>query len=141
MRFKFLKFVTVGLLTLVMLSPELVVISAVWEQHMQLVQTQQLACAINQSSVSHLPLVPQESTDLVQNSTHFKLFEVKFFQQLLTAAEKYRVFKILQWICFLFPISLGILIFLYDRYLVYRATVLKKRVAMLERLWRQNIEQ
>jgi prepilin-type N-terminal cleavage/methylation domain-containing protein len=35
----------------------------------------------------------------------------------------------------------GIGIIAYDRYLVYRAAVLKEHIAILERMWQQSIEQ
>lgn len=145
MRLQLLKFLTVGLLTLIVLSPELVVLSVVWEQHMQLVEIQHLACEVNEihagsQNTSTLPL-ELAGKNFAQDSAGIKIFDIKFPHTLLTSAQLYKVVDFLKWFFLLFPICLGIFFFLYDRYLVYRAEIFQQQVEMLERLWHESIEQ
>lgn len=134
MRFKLLKFLTFCLVTLVVLSPEIVVFSEVWQRHIELVQTQHLVCEVNQSSTSKVVLsLEQKTTDLEQDRTNF-------VKQNLTT-EQYKIVKTLEWFFLLFPICIGILIILYERYLVYRAVIFQQKIEMLERLWQQSTEQ
>lgn len=141
MKFKLVQFLTVCLVTVLVLSPELVVFSMVWERHMELVQTKSLACELNQSHTSEVGLTPtQEDKKLEQDRFNLQLSATSFVKQSLTNTKQYTIVKILQWFFLLFPIFLGTLVFFYDRYLVYRAAVFQQQVEMLERLW-QGIEQ
>ncbi|MCX7593040.1 MAG: hypothetical protein N2235_04625 [Fischerella sp.] len=145
MRLQLLKFLTAGLLTLIVLSPELVVLSVVWEQHMQLVEIQHLAREINQihadsQNTSKFPL-ELAAKKSVRDSDSIKIFGIKIPHSLLTSAQLYKVVDFWKWFFLLLPICLGIFFFLYDRYLVYRATIFQQQVEMLERLWHENIEQ
>ncbi len=151
MRLQFLKFLTIFLLTLTVLSPELAVLSIVWEQHMQLVETQHLVCEVNPSHTGESNIISIQETNTLflqlkctkyaQETADIKIFDVKFLQKLLTHAQVYKVVDFLKWFFVFFPIFLGILAFLYDRYIVYRATVFQQKIDMLERLWQESIEQ
>lgn len=138
MKFKLVQFLTVCLVTVLVLSPELVVFSMVWERHMELVQTKSLACQLNQSHTSEIGLTStQDKSEQDRSNVHFA---TNFVKQSLAKTEQYKIVKILRWFFLLFPIFLGTLVFLYDRYLIYRAAVFQQQVEMLERLW-QGIEQ
>ncbi|MBW4498421.1 MAG: hypothetical protein KME57_02225 [Scytonema hyalinum WJT4-NPBG1] len=138
MKFKLVQFLTVCLVTVLVLSPELVVFSMVWERHMELVQTKSLACQLNQSHTSEIGLTgTQDKSEQDRSNVHFA---TNFVKQSLANTEQYKIVKILRWFFLLFPIFLGTLVFLYDRYLIYRAAVFQQQVEMLERLW-QGIEQ
>ncbi|RUR75123.1 hypothetical protein ACF3DV_32570 [Chlorogloeopsis fritschii PCC 9212] len=147
MKLKFLKFLTVSLLTLIVLSPELVVLSVVWEQHMQLVETQNFMCEFNSRAASSQntskTAFQQECQKYAQDLVSIKIFDAKLFNSQLSLIQlyKYKIVDFLKWFFLLFPICLGILIFLYDRYLVYRATVFQRQVDILEKLWHESIEQ
>jgi hypothetical protein len=87
-------------------------------------------------------LVPQQKIINTQPSlVKVKLSDNNFLHQLKIAARKYKLAIILQWIFLVTPICTGIGIIAYDRYLVYRAAVLKEHIAILERMWQQSIEQ
>ncbi|BDI16877.1 hypothetical protein ANSO36C_26790 [Nostoc cf. commune SO-36] len=140
MKAKVLNLLTVCVITLTMLSPGLVVFGIIWERHLDLVKSQNLAYEVNkttknaptlasQTEVTHSPQTSIQSSD--RNVVH----------QMLTVAEKYKFATILQWFFLLTPICVGFGILFYDRYLVHRAAVLKEQVEMLERLWQQSIEQ
>ncbi|WP_017315149.1 hypothetical protein [Mastigocladopsis repens] len=134
MKSKLVQLLTVCLVTVLVLSPELVVFSIVWERHMEVVQTKSLACQASQNWTS------EEGKKSYQNRSDGQFSATNFVNQPLTNTKPYKIVKILQWFFVLFPIFLGILVFLYDKYLIYRATVFQQQVEMLERLW-QSIEQ
>ncbi|NMG06913.1 hypothetical protein [Brasilonema sp. UFV-L1] len=141
MKLKLVQLLTVCTVTLVVLSPEIVVFSMVWERHMEQVQTKGLACEVNQSHTNQAALVLQEGIKSDQGKSHVESSLSNFVKQSLNNTKPDKVVKILQWFFLLFPVLLGILIFLYDRYLIYRAAVFEQQVEMLERLWQEGIEQ
>jgi hypothetical protein len=145
MKLKVLNVLTVGVITLAVLTPGIIVFNVVWGQHLELVKTQNLSCQVtninkDSESLSFLSL-PQQSINSLQFPTNSKLSPHNFFVQLHIIVEKYKIFTILQWIVLSTPICIGLGIIAYDRYLVYRAAVFKAQVEMLERLWEQSIEQ
>ncbi|MBG1259540.1 hypothetical protein [Nostoc commune] len=140
MKAKLLNLLTVCVVTLVVLSPGVVVFGIVWERHLELVKSQNLACEINKTSRNAPTLAPQtEGTHSPQTS--IQSFDRNVIHQMLTVAEQYKFATILQWFFLLTPICVGLGILFYDRYLVHRAAVLKEQVEMLERLWQHSIEQ
>jgi hypothetical protein len=137
MKAKLLNVLTVCVVTLIVLSPELVVFGVVWERHIDLVESQSLTCKLNKSST----LTPQlNGTYSSQSQASIQSSNRNVVNQMLTVAEQYKLATILQWFFVLTPICVGLGIIFYDRYLFYRAAVLKEQVEMLERLWQQSIE-
>lgn len=128
-------------MTLVVLSPELVVFSIIWEKHLELGQTEALVCDYQQSLTTQagLPNLPSSSNSYPDNFKS-KLFNTNFIQQPLISKQKFKMIKILQFFFLLFPILIGVFVLLYDRYLVYRAVNFQQQVEMLERVWQQSIE-
>ena len=142
MKVKLLNVLTVCLVTLAVLSPGVVVFSIVWGRHTELVKTQDLACVVNKNNSDNARLSTQTKTlNSSPNQPNTKLSDCNVVNQILTATEQYRLATLLQWLILLTPICIGLGILVYDRYLVYRAAVLKEQIAMLERLWQQSIEQ
>ena len=136
MKAKLLNVLTVCVVTLAVLSPEIVVFGIVWERHLELVKSQNLAYEVNNTTID----APQtEGTHSPQ--TNIQSSDRNVVHQMLTVAEQYKFGTILQWFFLLTPICIGLGILFYDRYLVHRAAVLKEQVEMLERLWQQSIEQ
>lgn len=133
MKYKLIKLLTVCLVTGAVLSPELLVFGLVWKQHQKLVQTQN-ACSLSSTEIVQ---GKQEDTSYL-NKASIREFDIHVDRLL---PQQYQVFNILRWVLLLFPIFVGISIFLYDRYLVYRAAVFQQHVEMLEKLWQQSIEQ
>ncbi|MCF2146084.1 hypothetical protein IQ276_006395 [Desmonostoc muscorum LEGE 12446] len=139
MKAKFLNVLTVCVVTLAVLSPGLVVFGIIWERHLELLESQNLACEVNKTDAA-IAVIPQtENTPLSQ--TNIQISEQNVVNQMLNLAEQYKFGTILQWFFLLTPICVGLGIIFYDRYLVYRAAVLREQVEMLERLWQQSIEQ
>ncbi|MEH2331970.1 hypothetical protein [Nostoc sp.] len=140
MKAKLLNVLTVCVVTLAVLSPELVVFGIVWERHLELIKSQNLACEVKNTTTDAPALAPHtEGTHSPQ--TNIQSSDRNVIHQMLTVAEQYKFATILQWFFLLTPICVGLGILFYDRYLVHRAAVLKEQVEMLERLWQQSIEQ
>ncbi|MCC5665650.1 hypothetical protein LC653_17415 [Nostoc sp. CHAB 5784] len=140
MKAKLLNLLTVCVVTLVVLSPGVVVFGIVWERHLELVKSHNLACEVNKTSRDAPILAPRtEGTHSPQTSIQSS--DRNVIHQMLTVAEQYKFATILQWFFLLTPICVGLGILFYDRYLVHRAAVLKEQVEMLERLWQHSIEQ
>ncbi|MDF5708811.1 MAG: hypothetical protein PUP90_14395 [Nostoc sp. S4] len=139
MKVKLLNLLTVCIVTLAVLSPGLVVFGIIWERHLELLESQNLACQVSKTSGA-IAVTPQtESTPLSQTSIQSS--DQNVVNQMVTIAEQYKFGTILQWFFLLTPICIGLGIIFYDRYLVYRAAIFKEQVEMLERLWQQSIEQ
>ncbi|AFY30667.1 hypothetical protein [Calothrix sp. PCC 7507] len=143
MKVKLLNILTVCIVTLCFLSPAILVFSVVWGRHIELVKTQSLACGVSEICLEDDTLslqyegmnTSQAPEADIENSLH------TLDHQKLTVVEQYQLAIILQWFFLLIPIFFGVGIIVYDRYLVYRAAVFQEQVEMLERLWRQSIEQ
>ncbi|AHJ30431.1 hypothetical protein PN465_14495 [Nodularia spumigena CS-584] len=141
MKVKLLNVLTVCFVTLVVLSPGLVVFSIVWGRHIEFVKMQNLSCEIHKNLPENSALFSQTSgTSLSQYETNNEISDRNLVNRLLIAAEQYRLASILQWFVLITPIFVGLGIIVYDRYLVYRAAILREKVEMLERLWQQSIE-
>jgi hypothetical protein len=142
MKVKLLNVLTVSLVTLALISPGIVVFFIVWGQHIEFVKTQNLSCELSKINMASPQSVPQAKIINTQPSlVKVKLSDNNFLHQLKIAAKKYKLVTILQWLFLVTPICIGVGIIAYDRYLVYRAAVLKEHIAMLERMWQQSIEQ
>ena len=137
MKFKLIKLIVVCLVTLAVLSPVLAVLSVVWERHMDLLETQDLAWGFNNLSAAH----PKHEVANFSQVTVEKLPDASLIKQLLVKSEKYTIAHLAQWFFLFVPIGIAVIILMYDRYLIYRAAVFRQQVEMLERLWHQSIEQ
>ncbi|WP_414566554.1 MULTISPECIES: hypothetical protein [unclassified Anabaena] len=141
MKLKLLNVLTVCLITLVVFSPGLVVFSIVWGRHVEFVRMQSLACNLNKKTTGDTDFVsPTTGKDLSQCQTNITISDRNVVNPISAAAEQYKLVTILQWFVLITPIFVGLGIIVYDRYLVYRAAILKEQVEMLERLWQQSIE-
>ncbi|GAB1539162.1 hypothetical protein NUACC21_18270 [Scytonema sp. NUACC21] len=141
MKSRIVRVFTVFLVTLIVLSPEIVVFGMIWEEHIDLVQTRALGCEAEQNYESKAKLVPmQKSRNSYSDKSQFQLFDTKFTKSSLNPIEKYRIVRIIQFFFLFFPILVGVFVILYDRYLIYRTAIFQQQVEMLERVWQQNIE-
>lgn len=140
MKGKVVSILTVGLVTLAVLSPEIVVFGIIWQRHLELEKIPNAADTFTKLDVD----IPNTSTYLkLSESNSFldsietkqELNAVSFLQELSALLDKYNFFLILQRLLLMIPIGISIMIFLYDRYLVHRATVYKQQVEMLEKMW------
>jgi hypothetical protein len=142
MKAKLLNVLTVCLITLMVVSPALVVLKIVWEKHIELVKTQNLTCELPNIGKVNQALYPPAAISKAsphQSSVNFS--DRHAVNQPLNVDFVYKLALILQWFILLIPICIGLGILVYDRYLAYRAAVFREQVEMLERLWQQSIEQ
>jgi hypothetical protein len=58
--------------------------------------------------------------------------------QVLTSTQQEWISNLLIGMAYLLPVGLGLGIFMYDRYMRYRATLLQHHIETLERIWQQN---
>jgi hypothetical protein len=149
MKVKVLNFIAVGLFTLLVISPGIVVFNIVWEKHLEFINMQNLVCDIHNNYTGNSEItLPETSTKLSQHQTNNQMSDSKALLQadrnlvnrLLVITQQYRLASILQWFVLITPIFVGLGIIIYDRYLAYRAAILKEQVEILEKLWQQSIE-
>ncbi|MEB3149536.1 MAG: hypothetical protein VKL60_10975 [Sphaerospermopsis sp.] len=142
MKLKIFNVLTVGLVTLAVLSPGIIVFNLIWGRHLELVKTQNLSCELTKINPGYASFsFSNQSVNTLESLTQKKIPANNFFLQLQMIVEQYKIVTILQWLVLATPICIGLGIIAYDRYLVYRAAVFKAQVEMLERLWQQSIEQ
>ncbi|TAE56460.1 MAG: hypothetical protein EAZ87_18365 [Nostocales cyanobacterium] len=142
MKLKILNILTVSMVTLAVLAPGIIVFNLVWQRHIELVKTQNLSCQItNINQDSEFLSLQQQSINIPQSPVKNKLSPHNFYAQLKTIVKQYKILTICKWLVLSIPILIGFAVIAYDRYLIYRAAVFKAQVEMLERLWKQSIEQ
>lgn len=141
MKVKLLNVLTVCLVSLVVISPGILVFSIVWGRHIEFVKMQNLSCEIHKiPPVNSVSITPEAGRSLSPHQKNEEIFDRNLVNRFLIAAEEHKLVSILQWFVLITPIFVGLGIIIYDRYLVYRAAILKEQVEMLEKLWQQSIE-
>lgn len=138
MKSKLVNLFTVCLITLAVIFPSLTVFGLVWEQHLKFVETQQ-----NFSTSSQ---IQSECSASLQINSSINSDSNLYLNQDQTDINLSHRFKINQihhlwrWLFLFVPFCIIVAIFLYDRYLVFRAHNFQQQVEMLEKLWQQSLE-
>jgi hypothetical protein len=114
------------------------VFGLVWEKHLEFVQTQQNISHYNQT-INNECSAPLLQTNSLINNDYSKQY-INSNQTKLNSSDKYQIRKLWRWIFLVVPFCIGTAIYLYDRYLVYRASLHQQQVEMLEKLWQQSLE-
>jgi hypothetical protein len=141
MKVKLLNVLTVCLVSLVVISPGILVFSIVWGRHIEFVKMQNSSCELHQiPAFDSVSITPEAGRSLSPHQKNEEIFDRNLVNRFLIAAEEHKLVSILQWFVLITPIFVGLGIIIYDRYLVYRAAILKEQVEMLEKLWQQSIE-
>ncbi len=135
MKDKILNFLTVSLVTLLIISPGLIVFTVVWERHLELVSAQNYLSSSHKGNIGFQNLGSNFAGIKSQ-----RIADTKFWEQRVILEGQYRTTKILLWLLLFAPISLGVGIFSYEKYLIHRQKVLEKQIHMLERMWQLTIE-
>lgn len=138
MNLKIVNFFTVFLITLIVLSPSLILFSIVWEKHLEFVQAQQNISTYHTSITSECSALSLEINSL-RNSDYLNL-SLNSIKTNLKVSDKYQIIHLWRWIFLVLPFCIILIIVLYDRYLVYRANIFQQQVEMLEKIWRQSVE-
>lgn len=106
MRLQISKFLIVSLLTLIVLSPELVVLSVVWEQHMQLVEIQHRSCKVEETQAGVFSIIGNRNQvsaqNFAQDAATIKFLDANFLHILLTPTQLYKVVDHLKWFFYYF---------------------------------------
>ncbi len=146
MKGKVINVLTVCLVTLAVLSPEIVVFGVIWQRHLELEKIQ-VANTFNEFDNFNFLENPSIYLEKTYTTSFLDSIEAKqeldimsFVQELSALLDKYNFFVILQRLLLLIPIGIAISIFIYDRYLIYRAAIYKQQVQMLEKMWHNNVE-
>ncbi len=146
MKGKVINVLTVCLVTLAVLSPELVVFGVIWQRHLELEKIQ-IANKFDESDNLNTRQNTSINLEATDTTSFLDLIEAKqeldvmsFIEELSTLLNKYNFFVILQRLLLLIPIGIALSIFIYDRYLIYRAAIYKQQVEMLEKMWHYNVE-
>lgn len=136
MKFKVFKVLTVCLVTLGVLAPALATFGIILKQNISTPDVLPLVYELknssqgyNNSTLTQETIWSQKETESLESCT------ASLPRQLLPTAQE----DPLKFIFFILPLGICLGIFLYDRYYVYRTTVLKEQVEMLERLWQQSV--
>jgi hypothetical protein len=122
MKIKLQKVFIVCLVTLAVFSPTLMVFSIIWRRHLELI---------------NIPESIPENLSFENHQQHQVTDELSTAIRDLFSQPNILIF--IQWLLFAVPISLGVMLFLHERYLIHRATTHQKNVDMLERLYQQSI--
>ncbi|AFZ02841.1 hypothetical protein [Calothrix sp. PCC 6303] len=122
MKIKLQKIFIVCLVVIAVFSPGLMVFNIIWQRHLELIQSQITTQHLNLSSYQNYHAPDDSSTSIIDlfQQPHLAIF--------------------IQWLFVGVPVSIGVILFLYDRYLIHRATTHQQNVDMLERLYQQNIK-
>lgn len=139
MKAKLLNVLTVCLVALVVVSPGLVVLGFVWEKHTEFVRTQKSISDLDKLSAANLQASTSDTSSTSPIVTPVPVEQA--INPVISITETYKLAIIIQWFIVLIPIFVGLGIIIHDRYLLYRAAILKEQVEMLERLWQESIEQ
>lgn len=141
MKIKLLNALTVGLVTLALISPSILVIGVVLGQR-ELVKTQNLSCESPKINIGSQSLsTTGTSFNLESFVSPVRKSEDNLLYKIQRFINKHNFLIIIQWLFLGIPIFIGVIIIGYDRYLIYRSAVLKSQIALLERMWEQSIEQ
>jgi hypothetical protein len=138
MKSKIINVFAVCLITLTMLSPSLIIFGMVWKQHLNFVARQQNINPLTQTVKSEDSKFNLQQ-NLLNNSSFAELYLNKNATN-VNLSNKYRIRHLWRWLFLFVPFCMVVAIYLYDRYLVYRAHVFQQQVEMLEKLWQQSLE-
>ncbi|XGV98755.1 MAG: hypothetical protein ACAF41_07400 [Leptolyngbya sp. BL-A-14] len=130
MKPQLLKLLTVGLITLAVFSPALLVWWRIWHYHSVLVEIQQVVRSNDRAALPTATItVPQQSD---RSQTNISNLPFKVIASALTP---------LAFLGFIISVPVGFWagLWLSDRYRTRRTTMLKQQVATLEKLWQQSL--
>ncbi len=137
MNSKLVNVCAVCLITLALLLPAATVFGVVWEKHLEFVKTQQ-NISYSQTINNEYSASSLQTSSLINND--YSKLHLNSNEKKLNLSDKYQIRNSWRWIFLFVPFCIGTAIYLYDRYLVYRANLFQQQVEMLEKLWQQSLE-
>jgi hypothetical protein len=127
----------VCLITLAVISPGLAVFNLVWEQRQELLAIKNTEIYKNSTNECSNEKQFQE---MYHDNSMRGLSNDTFMEEIVSKTQLPLIGNIIQWLFLFLPICIGITIMLYDRYLIYRASIFRQKVEILEKLWQKNID-
>lgn len=117
------------------------VFGLVWEKHLEFVEKQQNNSLYHQTVQNECSAIPQNINSVTKdNLDNIYNLSANINETNLKLSSRSQMFHLWRWLFLFIPFCIGAVIFLYDRYLVYRAHVFQQQVDMLEKLWQQSLE-
>lgn len=140
MNSKLVNVFAVCLITLMIIFPSLTVFGLVWEKHLEFAKTQQNISTYNQTVDNECAASSLQTNYFINNDSSELYTSNENLEKDHYLSEKYQINKLGRWVFLFVPFCIGTAIYLYDRYLVYRANLFQQQVEMLEKLWQQSLE-
>jgi hypothetical protein len=141
MKAKLIQLLTVSLVTLVILSPEILVFGVIWQNHLELEKTN---LSIQSDNLYQATSLQNNYLDN-SNSSQQNVKKIPILnsenQEHLDLLDTFKIILLLELSLFSLPIGLGTIFFLYDKYLMHRNNTYQKQIELLEEIWQYNIEQ
>ncbi len=142
MKAKLIQFLTVSLVTLVILSPEILVFGVIWQNHLDLEKTN---FSIKSDNLHQASSRRQNNYLDNTNSNQQNVKKIPILnsenQEYLDLFDTFKIILLLELSLFSLPIGLGTILFLYDKYLMHRHNTYQNQIELLEEIWQYNIEQ
>lgn len=138
-KLKLVNVCAVCLITLALIFPSITVFGWVWEKHIEYIEIQQNVSTYNQDINSNYSRLLVENDYLISDRD-FSNLELVSNETSLDWSDNYQHHHLWRWVFLFVPLCIGIAVYFYDRYLVYRAHIFQQQVEMLEKLWQQSLE-
>ncbi|PAX52486.1 hypothetical protein [Brunnivagina elsteri] len=141
MKTKLIQLLTVSLVTLVILSPEILVFGLIWQNHLELEKTNFSIQSDNSGQTSNLQNNYVNNNDLNQQHVENLPILNSEKQESLDLLDTFKIILLIELLLFSLPVGLGLIFFLYDKYLMHRYTNYQKQIELLEEIWQYSIEE
>jgi hypothetical protein len=141
MKAKLIHLFTVSLVTLVILSPEILVFGVIWQYHLEFKKTNFLIQPDNPYQVSNSQYDYGNNTWLNQKKLEKVPTSNSTNQESLDLLDILKIILLLELSLFSLPLGFGLIFFIYERYLISRNNYYKKQIELLEKAWQHHIEQ
>lgn len=134
MKAKFMQVMIVCLVTLAVLSPELIVFNIIWQHHLDF-KASHLSQQISKKDFYKFSYSDYNAIPIRKNSV-----DESFNSRILMLYDKYKILIALESLLLFIPISIGFGVFAHNQYHHHRASIHRKQVEKLEKMWRCNID-
>ncbi|BAZ40036.1 hypothetical protein NIES4101_59970 [Calothrix sp. NIES-4101] len=135
MNAKLINILTVSLVTFAVLSPEILVFGFIWQNHLQLEQSNSLISSGNSLHNNYV-------NNILLNTTDVEKIPISTGEnhEFIDWLDTFKIILILELLLFSLPMGLVLIFFLYDRYLIHRNISYQQRVELLEKIWHYDID-
>ncbi|MEO1378356.1 MAG: hypothetical protein AAFW70_29620 [Cyanobacteria bacterium J06635_10] len=138
MNSKLVNVFAVCLITLAVLFPSLIMFGVVWEKHIKFVENQQHISTPRENMNTECSALMLQINSPIKGDC--SKLDLNSSETNIKISDPYQIHHLWRWFFLFIPFCPILVIYLYDRYLVYRAHLFQKQVEMLEKLWQQSLE-